>query len=443
MSIFRVVCIAALLISGSIGVGALESEQLKAWEADLDFLLAEFPKVEGGLTAEERAAFEAKVEEVRVGLATIDEEHVIAGVMQAVAEARNGHTGAYPARGDARYGRVPMRLWYFADGIYVVKARPEQAHLLGAKLTAIGGHDIADVIERVGTLAYGNRSWKKYIPTVRLSVPALLYGVDVSSTVDRAEYGFVKADGSAVREPLTAEAPDGKDYEHLSIWDLAPKSQTKDGEWKYAFSDTSERAPLYLREPNRTLWYEYLKKSKTFYIQYNASYFMQSDDRHALITGMLEGIEKERPKRVIVDLRLNGGGDLSQMRGAFNRMLREEALQKPGSLFVITGQSTFSAGLFHAANLKQQGATVVGDLVGDDIDFWAEGGGALELPNSKMRIGAATGFHSYAKIEHPEWKDKLYLDLSIDTLEPDVPVGMTFADYVRGRDPLLAAISGE
>jgi hypothetical protein len=428
-----------LLCAFCIPAAALDSRQVAAWETDLDFLLAEFPKKEGGFTPDERAAFEAQIASVRSGLASMDEEHVIVGVMQAVAHARNGHTGANPPRGDVRYGRVPIRLWYFADGPYVVKARPEFAHLLGAKLVSVGGHEVGGVIERVSTLGYGNRSWNKHVPSIRITVPALLYGLDLIPEKDRAEFGFEKADGLAVQETLAAEAPDTSKRYYLAIWDLAPASEIEDTNWRYAYADTSDKAPLYLRDPNQVLWYEYVKKLKLLYIQYNSSVFEDGDDRKALIEGMLEAVSKKKPEKVVVDLRLNGGGDLTQMRGAFNRMLRDERLQEPGRLYVITGQGTFSAGLFHAANLKEQGATVVGELVGDDLDFWAEGGAPFELPNSKMRINVSTGFHSYSKIAYPQYKEQLYLNLDIDTLEPDIPIEMTFDDYVNGRDPVLDA----
>lgn len=427
------------LFTLSAPVLALEPGQVAAWEADFDFLLTEFPKKEGGFTAEERTAFEAQIASLRSQLAATDEEHVIVGVMQAVANAHNGHTGANPPRNDPRYGRVPIRLWHFADGLYVVKARAQFAHLLGAKLVSINEHDTAEVIERVSTLAYGNRSWKKHVPSIRITVPALLYGLDLAPSRDRAEYGFVKADGSAIREALVAEAPDPSNRYYLAIWDLAPATELEDKNWRYAFADTSLEVPLYLRDPNHVLSYEYLKKPKTLYVQYNSSVFNDGDDRRALIEGLLKAVDEDKPRKVVVDLRLNGGGDLTQMRGAFNRMLRDEAFKEPGRLYVITGQSTFSAGLFHAANLKAQGATVVGDLVGDDLDFWAEGGAPFELPDSKMRISASTGFHSYSKKAYPEYKEQLYLNLDIDTLEPDLPVEMTFDDYVNGRDPVLEA----
>jgi len=427
---------AVLLVGVTGSTVALEPEKVAAWTQDLDFLVAEFERKEGGFTADERAGFDAEIAALRANLGTLDDEHVLAGIMRAVACARNGHTHANPPRADPRYGQVPIRFWHFADGVYVVRARPSFAHLLGARVVSVGGHPIDEAMSKTATLFYGNRSWQGHVSASLLAVPATLYGIDLSPANNRVEYGFVKADGSRMTETLVAEAPSASKRYQLGIWTLAPGSETADGEWTYALSS----APRYLQRPNEVLWYEYLKKDKALYIQYNSSVFPDDADRRALIEGMLEAVRGKGVEKVIVDLRLNGGGDLTQMRGAFNRMLREKVFEQPGRLYAITGEATFSAGLFHAANLKAQGATIVGELVGDDIDFWAEGGGPIELPNSKVRVYASTGFHSYSTIDYPLYEKQLYLNLDIDTLEPDMPVPMTFADFIHGRDAALARI---
>jgi hypothetical protein len=110
-------------------------------------------------------------------------------------------------------------------------------------------------------------------------------------------------------------------------------------------------------------------------------------------------------------------------------------------LFLITSRSTFSAGITHASQLREAGAIVVGEPVGDELDFWAEGGNIL-LPNSKLTLHYADQFHSYSRIERPELKPFINTDLSVDTLQPQKLVRLSFRDYLAGRDPALAAIEG-
>ena len=117
-----------------------------------------------------------------------------------------------------------------------------------------------------------------------------------------------------------------------------------------------------------------------------------------------------------------------------------EELNRRDRLFVITGHCTFSAGLYHAAQLKQfTRATFIGEPVGDRLDYWAEGG-ELVLPNSRAVISYSNGFHRYSGVDYPE-NQPYYEDLSISSLEPDVSAPMPSKVYFEGRDPALEAIT--
>lgn len=418
---------------------ALEGVALTAWQEDISVLLQQFPEREKGLTPETRAEFMKRIEALQSRLSELDEQHVAIAIMQAVAIAGNAHTAARPKLADLKYTRVPVRLHSFSDGIYVVKARPEHEQLVGGRVVSIGGRHIDDVMTAVGSLFYGNVSWKRYTGVGLITIPGVLFGLDLITNPAEFELEVESAEGVIAKNTLVAEkkvAPENAE----DWWDLAPTKQRVDPDWVFAFDAGKTPVPLYLKEPNIVFWTEYLPSSKALYVQYNSSTNQAGATAKDNVAKVLEALRGNNVERVVIDLRFNTGGNLMLMRGAFGRILREDLFQRAGSLYVITGASTFSAGLFHAANLKQEGrAIVVGDLAGDDLDFWAEGGRWMLLPNSKMGVGTQSGFHSYSKIERPDLAEHLYLDLSLDTLEPDLPAPMTFADYIAGRDPSLDA----
>jgi hypothetical protein len=107
-------------------------------------------------------------------------------------------------------------------------------------------------------------------------------------------------------------------------------------------------------------------------------------------------------------------------------------------LYVLSGPATFSAGLYHLAQLRLAGATIVGEPAGEGLDYWSEGGNMV-LPNSKLSMHYADRFHSYSSTPHPLQQPYLYLDLDVPSLTPDVLVRLTAKDYFAGRDPLLEA----
>ena len=116
--------------------------------------------------------------------------------------------------------------------------------------------------------------------------------------------------------------------------------------------------------------------------------------------------------------------------------------QKIGNipLYVLTGRSTFSAGITHVVQLKQWAkATIVGEPVGDGLDTWSEGGNLL-LPNSKLTVHYGNAFHAYSKKEYPDRWPYL-LDLDVDSVAPDIFVEPSWDEYIHGKDPVLEAVA--
>jgi hypothetical protein len=80
----------------------------------------------------------------------------------------------------------------------------------------------------------------------------------------------------------------------------------------------------------------------------------------------------------------------------------------------------------------------VGEPCGDRLDTFSEGGNLI-LPNSRLTVHYANGFHGYSKIEYPQYRP-YYMDMNVDNLNPNIPVNLSFADYFSGEDPVLDAV---
>jgi C-terminal processing protease CtpA/Prc len=157
---------------------------------------------------------------------------------------------------------------------------------------------------------------------------------------------------------------------------------------------------------------------------------------------VIETLDQPEFEAVIVDLRFNTGGDLGTAQGFFEGLAAHPDLAAGGRLAVIVGQATFSAGLFHAAQLRASGlATLVGREPGDRLDYWSEGGN-IRLPNSGHTLHFSNGYHSYSG--RPDSSvEKIFRSLSVESLAPDIEIRMTSGAYQTGKDPLLdAALEG-
>jgi hypothetical protein len=138
----------------------------------------------------------------------------------------------------------------------------------------------------------------------------------------------------------------------------------------------------------------------------------------------------------VIDVRFNTGGNLRLAEALMSELQRRTA---DVPRFVITGRATFSGGITQAALWKSAGnVTIVGEPVGDDLDFWAEGGNII-LPNSGFAAHLANAFHSYS--ERPCPADvPCQLDISSPDLRPDVPASSTWHEYLAGTDVALDAV---
>jgi hypothetical protein len=229
-------------------------------------------------------------------------------------------------------------------------------------------------------------------------------------------------------------------------WDLSPRHPGRDGPWRSALTADRARLPLYLRAPMRNYWFEWQARSRVMYVQYNRSQDEPGSPFGATAAAfgarLLDAITRRAPRTLVVDLRFNTGGNLQLADSLFRAIAALPLSQQRGRLFVITGRATFSAGVTHVAMLRQlTRAVLVGEPPGEGLDFWAEGGNYV-LPNSRLSMHYANGFHSYSTIEHPEYQPYAF-DLAVsagDRLTMDVVVEPTWAAYVGRRDAAMEAV---
>jgi hypothetical protein len=153
-------------------------------------------------------------------------------------------------------------------------------------------------------------------------------------------------------------------------------------------------------------------------------------------------ISAEHPRNVVVDLRMNSGGNLNNTR-AFVKGL--PALV-PGRVFVVTGPGTFSAAISTTGYLKQaapEKVSIVGEEAGDRLVFFAEGR-PVTAPNTGLVIGIATQRHDYqggCKAFTDCHGPVIRFPIAIPTLVPDIPAPLTWKEWKAGRDPAMDAIA--
>ena len=413
-------------------------DRVEAWQQDIDTVATRFAKLDHSFTPALAKRFQGALSTLRSRVHKLTDQQVIVELSRAIAISGNAHTRLYLLRNRSELRRLPLRVYWFAEGLYVVRATTAHRAALGCRVSAIGGHDPKKAHEAVSALFAGNQSWRLYKSTYFLTSPEILAGLGLIDDMEQVVFSLA-CDRQEQRVETVQPLPLKRSKSATEAWwSLSPSWDQGQG-WHAVLANDPASTPLYLRNPSKHYWLEYLKGEQTLYLHYSRATNMDGESFADFAKRVMQLIDNNPVRRIVIDLRFNTGGDLGIARKVMRTLVESRPWNQPGRLFVITGRSTFSAGIFHVAALRQYGQVrLVGEPVGDLLDTWSEGGNIV-LPNSRLTAHFTNGFHSLSKVPHPEFKP-FREDLELDSLTPDIPIPMTWDDYIAGRDPALEAI---
>jgi hypothetical protein len=347
-----------------------------------------------------RADVPAKTDdEVMVGMLRI--------VAQVSAAGRDGHTGAFIWGTDSAYPvhSLPLRLWIFADGLYVVDALPPYEELIGSRIEAIAGRPIEEVQAAIEPLVPRDNDETVILLTPRfLLIPEVLHGLGIIG-----QAGSVELTLADQGEPLAVEPIAMADY---NAW-AGP----------YGLHLPDDPDALYLSRTNEVLWWTMLDGSHDLYVQYNRVEDLDS----GLLDDLRETAAGDAVDRIIVAIRHNFGGETVAYPPLLDLLSQRGTRSKP--LFVITGRNTFSAACLFAAEIDRElNATFVGEPMGGSPNLYGNPSDIV-LPFSGLRVTVAGEYFVRSTADD----ERL-------TIQPDVPVALQAEDYFAHRDPSLEAI---
>lgn len=377
--------------------------------ADLDRLLAALdathPEAFHGIS---RGEFVAALDAYEQQLPDLDDDEAVVGLMRVVAmlsrEGRDGHQFALPRPGHEG-AILPLTIYEFAEGVYVTDTPSPGEGLIGARITAIDGTAIDEVLAAVEPLVPrdGPATVAAFRPLLLLRTE-VLRGLGVIGD-GAVEVSAVRPDGSEVTTSLEPMA-----FDAYVAWA---------GDFGMLRLPADDRL-RYLADP-RPLTVTAIDEA-TVYVRYrNVIPPDVGDARELLASGAVD--------RLILDLRQNPGGDNTTL-GPLLTLVQEFAADHPGGLIVLTDRVTFSAAANLATRIEQTtDATFIGEAMGGGLNFWDDVRwvvlDALPVP---MQVGVSTRYWQFAGA-----------DDSRLTIDPDIELPVTAADFFAGRDPVLDA----
>lgn len=290
------------------------------------------------------------------------------------------------------------------------------ARLLGARLTAINGIPVEEVVEKLTEyIPHQNDYWPIYRMTMRSNGRFS----ELSQKAALQVIGVVGEDAESAE--LTFQTPDGtlqKTYPFLSEKEIAALELA-------AHPMITSSTPRFAYESN--YWYTIMegKDGPCLYVRF----LKMLEDSQYPINNFLTDVANElrhapEPMKLIIDFRDNTGGTLyAAAINSFTQAVNQ--YETAGTYILINGRS-FSSGMRvpYELSIAIDGATLVGSPAGQFVNSF---GAALVsyTPNHHLAVYVPDNY----LLAEPERDD--------EAVFPDIPLCQTWEDYQKGIDTVL------
>jgi C-terminal processing protease CtpA/Prc len=382
----------SILFSLIAGMTAMKPNQ---WVEDIDYLSKQLPKLHKNayhtITKEE---FRASIKALKQKASLLTDDEMVIELTRFVASIGDAHTSLWQTK-DFNLKTVPIKLRMFDDGLYVLAIDSNYQSHLKQKVLSINNIPTDSVCRMLSVLVpHENIYWlNDQLPNVLATPQAHKY------------FGF-----SNQPDSILFRFDDGRSLT-LGI----PTKPVK-----YSRVTPAERN-LLMVAPHKNYWMR--KGDKRIYIQYNRCRIDTAYTFQKFTDDVMAAFDDSTTK-VIVDLRLNVGGNSSQIDPLVKR-LKERKKQQDFKTYVCIGPKTFSSGTFAAVDLQRElGAVLIGEPTGGSPYSYGNVK-ALTLPNSKLMVGCSTNFYNINNSK-------------LNTIYPDVEIVTTASRYFRGVDAVVS-----
>lgn len=406
------------------------------WTEDIVYFENEFLAQSKSYHQDSLASSYQVLSELKQEIEELSDTEIILRLARCVVKADNGHTNFFLGR----FGKVPVRFFWFADGLYIIKTTDVYSSYLGAKVEKINSTDVRVVRESLKPFLSGNDNWREYLGTNCMASPEILAGIGLSKA--DSLHLTLSHQGRAAFLSLGIYQEEDKSDLYDPYVNLYP-AQTTDAEWKRLLQ-AKKQVPLYLQHPDKNAFFTFDTENKLAYFNLNSNEMEGKGIKLPKLTGLFLDSLKAMPEYdVVMDLRFFTGGNYLSAAKLARKLPKK--LHSDSKIYLITSKMTYSAGVITAARIKYFGADkviVVGEKVGDNLTFRSEGV-YYTLPHSGFYVQDAKYEHDFAEdrfILFTSFWLNIFYGVPAKNLNVDKKIGLRFEDYINRIDPIYTWI---
>ena len=293
-------------------------------------------------------------------------------LMKIVSLLNDGHS-IIPPQPSINLHCLPFVAHKFNDGVYVIDAARDYAHLNNAEVVKINNHLIEDVFKKlkpyIGIENEGGE-WDRF--PLYGSITELLFQLQITNDPLSAKVTFMK-DGETFTETIK-----GKSYYQWFYFYFSPNRE-------------NNALPYEHRLLDKNYWFTYDESSQNLYVNINNLKDDSSESIKQFSNRLVEFTDTNSINKTILDLRNNRGGDNFKARALLKVFRDQKKVNKHGKFFTLISRRTFSAGVNLATLLENQTKTIfIGEPTGQGPTQFGDAKG-YKLPNSGIHFFTLTG----------------------------------------------------
>lgn len=421
-------------------VGA--QKKISQWDEDLSELLAKIERIHPDpfhhITKE---AFYKTAKDVQTSF-TNDSIGNQIKMLKLVSLLRDRHTALYPNKGFVNW--LPLSIYKFEDGFYVISAIQKYKEILGAKIISFENASASKVFEITADLHSSDNNVGRQLNTYYMSSMDVLSYYNFVDNKKNIILNVLLPNG--IQKEIKIESVDisrrlNVVLDHPEFF--GPMNEQIYPDYVFAYKGLNIKdyysqplggkmdIPQFLRN-RKGYWYEYIAAHNAMYI---AICFSTNDSRNgfedfnSFLKEVFSKIDVNPIEKVILDIRFNPGGDGSITLPLVHEFIKRDSINKKGKLFTLTGRKTYSAAqMIYAEMLEHTNTLLVGEPAGAPVNGYGDPSSFI-LTNSKMNYQIST---LYWQLGHPGDTSRVQ--------KIDIPFVFKGEDYINGKDQALEYI---
>lgn len=407
---------AVIILLSVLGFTSLnaQTDRTKGWSDDIDYLLAKAKEQHYVYKNKELpSAMIRGAAVLKTRIPDYSDERMLIEIQALMYHLGDGHSYILPLLARITESKfLPLHLYEFTDGMYVIDADEANTRLIGMRVKSIAGNTPEKMMRAMVTFVSQDHTvGAKWLGPLFIRQRGML-----------ERYGLAKGAESV---SITFEDTKGKTFA-ASVAFVPPTNFRGVPKMVPPKNTPTEKVPMYLSDVGNNFWFKHLPESDAMYFQWNQVQNKESETIAAFATRLENELKTLKPSLLIIDVRHNNGGNGYLTNAVVNMIKNFES--QGGKCVIITGRNTFSATqIFIGRADLATNASFAGEPSSSKPNFVGEENEVV-LPYSGARGSISNRYHEQIPGDTRQW------------IEPDLMVRISSKDYFGNNDPVLKAV---